>query len=1532
MRLVLLCFTLTALTWLGCSSSGEESVNPVPDQLVTEADDGSQDDVEDPPDEEDRGQDEDPPSREQDTEAAQDVSVAEDTGADAVDSNPDPEDVHGDPDASDSPGDVGDSALTDLADAEDRAVHDSPELLDLGDVSDGNVSDGDVLDGAGDVGCVAEAERCNGLDDNCDSEPDDGLVFPFCVVADSPCPQPTVPASAPVPAVWFTFDGESPLQSSGSLSDASLGTTGTLDLTGEGAVGLGLVLDQDAVASGLRLTPPIELQSAGFTLAAWVRVTDVRTRNVIWTSKWDGDLGGLRYSVMWGHASLELGDGSTIWTDSVPIGAGPWVHVAAAFDGDTVTHYINGRQVARRRPPEGWGPYQPNSHSVAVGAHINLRAYRFRGGLDEVAYFDRALTGGELRRATLGGVHYGFEVSGRQDDLTGSGHDEIEVPDLERALVCGPAGAAWHRGADEPPLVIPDEQRLVPPTGLSLGGWIRPDSQDPASLVSEEGAFDLSWGDGEVRFEVTLTDESHVQVSAPVSSAERLWHHVTATFDATWLRLFVNGRLVAETPAGGVPLARSKAALVVAEGFSGALDEVWVRPMAVGAAEVRRQFGTLVAYDMQDVGPGSAALVDLGPRGQDLVTGSLELVTAIDRRYACHLLEAEDRIHCPHAQTSGVRSAHEAVFSVPLTLEAMVRVDSAVPEADPLSVFGIEGGPQLTLEGGAIGLTDEDTAVTGPTLPTDQWVMVSGVVTPQRLALYVDGTLEAEYASDADVAATVPDQRAGRVVIATGSEDAPGRIWVAEASILRGADEQAILRRHVPWHFEDHPRLHTHQAIHDLVAGGRDAFLSGADGRLAALSTAEYDVVSEDYSHWDRAQDAYLLAMAAAEADGSERAAYFDGALSLLEHLDVGLWHWAWHQGRIFYWYALAYDTLVPLLLDHEDEAPADYVHRHRRIRRVLASTVDAVLHVGGLSEPDPYYEYGLFSAEPGWLKANGRLLVLSGLLEVSLAMPEYVDHHYGAAIDWRALVQADLTLDRPYWGTAAGHTLGAHISGSGMYVEGNSYQNDVFHTATPVLLDWWQTGGPNHVTEGPVARMYDHNLFGLMPDAATSAYGTGWRGITPHMGLMAQWRPDREDDFQYVADRQRSVDPGEYEPAFSSIALPEVAYFRSGWDPDDTWLRLLGKTAPSDSGHTNADQMSIALFAHGAYLLIDPGDGRNYRGTDDVGEEEWMQGAGGHNNVLVDGEGPHFEVNGSFDHAEITLSAFGVHAGVARVDGTSGGAEHSRWVVSFGDPTMFAVVDQLMAEGVRDYAVQYHLGGPPDAAPSDGILLAHDDDTGFWWDTTNGDGQRAGLWVQHLDPDPLTLTEHQGGTNFVGGRTWWHPYVRLTREAESPTLFGVLATTTEGLSAPDVSVRLLEVQRRLVDVARADGLFSIGLNATGHDVSMDGVETDGRLFATDGGWSLLAEGRFLEGAGGFDLTATCHLGAAVVERLDDGDIAGSLSRPDGECDFAFGPLDWEPLSVRVDGQWTLDFEYLPDSSMVVFSPAPREEFLLLAP
>jgi Heparinase II/III-like protein len=149
-------------------------------------------------------------------------------------------------------------------------------------------------------------------------------------------------------------------------------------------------------------------------------------------------------------------------------------------------------------------------------------------------------------------------------------------------------------------------------------------------------------------------------------------------------------------------------------------------------------------------------------------------------------------------------------------------------------------------------------------------------------------------------------------------------------------------------------------------------------------------------------------------------------------------------------------------------------------------------------------------------------------------------------------------------------------------------------------------------------------------------------------------------------------------------------AFFRSGWDEDDTWALLLaerGQARKAGGGHEHSDNLSVSLFARGEYLLLDPG----YIAWE---EHEKVRRSEHHNLPTADGAGPpnFIDVLG-FDPGVDGLIVDSMDEGPAPfVTATSEWSDTAfTRTMMLPDTDYLIVIDDMQSDTVHHYGVLWH-------------------------------------------------------------------------------------------------------------------------------------------------------------------------------------------------------------------------------------------------
>jgi len=603
---------------------------------------------------------------------------------------------------------------------------------------------------------------------------------------------------------------------------------------------------------------------------------------------------------------------------------------------------------------------------------------------------------------------------------------------------------------------------------------------------------------------------------------------------------------------------------------------------------------------------------------------------------------------------------------------------------------------------------------------------------------------------------------------------------------------------------------------------------------------------------------------------------------------DWNTFGWTWGGDLVDY--GLAYDWIQPALSVDEETAIL------AKLEAASAKTFTFFM-VPPTSGADKYY-------------TNVRLRVAGGLGLVALAQASY-----GGASTRLGEVVDDLfgsTHQIP-------RQLSAVVGRDGIYKEGNSYQEDSFGALLPFLLAYHHVTGTNLLTSPPgyddrLARMFASNAALMMPNRGAPTLNTGWQGRSSYHELVAGQLTDGAEQMWYFDQAGRIIqrpnlaivfydaafDAAKRPPTSSSIILDNAAVFRSDWSADATWLMVDSDDEASRSTHDQPDQTSLMLYARRAYLLIDPGDGRNYSAAG----HEWLRYSPvAHNLVIVDGmEGPIGTApatpskNWRYESdAEPPRDPASVRAGFVSplLDYVEVGIDSyfdapdvsTRRSVFFPGREYAVVLDQMQSSSSHDYDSVWHLGGNESATAIEGQLLLGANE--LRWTTKNENNADVELDAVFVNP-AVTLGQHTGYTNWRGGETKDHTYVKARATGGDVSFLVLLLPRALTEAAPALAVGGNDVSSAGAVLALAGHTDTHGLALTGGTLSVGALVADASYaYARESGGQLAVLGlkngtRLAWGASEW-LTSSCAV-TLVVDVASAEAYFGQVIDPHSVC------------------------------------------------
>ncbi|MFT3863371.1 MAG: LamG domain-containing protein [Solirubrobacterales bacterium] len=425
------------------------------------------------------------------------------------------------------------------------------------------------------------------------------------------------PKQGPV-AAWSFDEGEGTTVED-VTGDGHTATIEGAEWTEHGRYGGAMRFDGEGAVLSVPDSPELDLTEQ-FTLEAWVRPESEYNEwapilakqfgggESHWELAWWLYEAGWEFNKPWGGTEPEDEEREGVHAEE-PLAVDAWSHVAVTWDGAELRLYVDGELVASA--PEG--PPPVTEGDLDIGGATEHGTY-FKGRIDEVRIYDRALTGAEVdadmedpiqtpKAGPVAAWSFDEGEGTTAEDLTGDGH----IGTIEGAeWVRGRYGDALKFDGAGDVVKIPNSPEFDLTEAFTLEAWVRPESESNewAPILAKEmgggeAAHELAWwlyeGDWESNKPYGGTepapgeeDEAHAPDPLPVDA----WSHVALTYDGAKVRLYIDGKLVdcSPVPAGPPPVTEGElqigAATEHGDHFVGRIDEVRVYDRALNATEV----------------------------------------------------------------------------------------------------------------------------------------------------------------------------------------------------------------------------------------------------------------------------------------------------------------------------------------------------------------------------------------------------------------------------------------------------------------------------------------------------------------------------------------------------------------------------------------------------------------------------------------------------------------------------------------------------------------------------------------------------------------------------------------------------------------------------------------------------------------------------------------------------------------------------------------------------------------------------------
>jgi len=424
--------------------------------------------------------------------------------------------------------------------------------------------------------------------------------------------------TGPRPVVAFSFD-----QGSGTtaVDESGNGNNGTIKGASWTEGRFGGALRFDGVDDWVTVTDRAALDlGTSYTLSAWVQPESSNRWQTVLMKETAGTFGYALYATSDSPPpSAWAGATSTYGTGALPRSS--WSHLTVTVGGGVQRLYVNGTQVAS-------GPVSgavATDGAFRIGGNSVWSNEFFKGKIDEVRVYDRTLGADEVRADRdrgIGGGEPAPDPEPPSDAVAAWSFDESSGTVAHDATSNGHdgtvRGATWAPGrygnglkfdGVDDWVTVADHDDLDLSSPYTLSAWVRPESRARwQTILLKELGSTLSYAlYATSSWDAPSAWNNNNSAYGPRPLPSDTWSHVAVTVSGSTQRLYVDGDLVATSPAefaleGSGPL-RIGGNSIWTEFFTGTIDEVRVYARALSADEIEADRRTPIGDAEPEPGP-----------------------------------------------------------------------------------------------------------------------------------------------------------------------------------------------------------------------------------------------------------------------------------------------------------------------------------------------------------------------------------------------------------------------------------------------------------------------------------------------------------------------------------------------------------------------------------------------------------------------------------------------------------------------------------------------------------------------------------------------------------------------------------------------------------------------------------------------------------------------------------------------------------------------------------------------------------------
>lgn len=224
-----------------------------------------------------------------------------------------------------------------------------------------------------------------------------------------------------------------------------------------------------------------------------------------------------------------------------PLGTSNWYHAVLTLSGTTMTSYLNGVSTGSCTINTGNGAGDQWADKFTIGNDpykTSTYGYWASAFIDDVVFFDRALTADEVRDL------YVFGINGNISLNDGVANGVIAEPSQNKNI---PASLSFKFDGTDDYITLPDGDYMKPTTAFTVMGWAKGVTQASSRHVFsnyDEGTskgwslYRTSGGVARFLIDGNVADSTKVV-------GDGLWHWLVATSDGTNMKIYVDGKFEA---------------------------------------------------------------------------------------------------------------------------------------------------------------------------------------------------------------------------------------------------------------------------------------------------------------------------------------------------------------------------------------------------------------------------------------------------------------------------------------------------------------------------------------------------------------------------------------------------------------------------------------------------------------------------------------------------------------------------------------------------------------------------------------------------------------------------------------------------------------------------------------------------------------------------------------------------------------------------------------------------------------------------